>query len=131
MPVDSGQDIITACLLEEGIIQNTIKDKSYVRVSDVKKVKDLNQKLSDNQPYCVLIRTGKTSSVTQEARRLVASKEFVKTTIAKAIVVEGAWSRIIANLYLRVNKPNMTTKIFEKPEDAIDWLRIEYKNFKL
>ncbi len=43
-------------------------------------------------------------------------------TIADAIVVNGISQRIMANLYLRFNKPKTPTKIFADEESAAFWL---------
>lgn len=43
-------------------------------------------------------------------------------TIADAIVVNGMAQRIMANLYLRFNKPITPTKVFADQESAAFWL---------
>lgn len=45
-----------------------------------------------------------------------------KYTIADAIVVNGMAQRIMANLYLRFNKPVTPTKVFADQESAAFWL---------
>ncbi len=117
-------------LLEKGIIENAIRNKANLHVEDVVEAKKENQRISNNKPYCVLVTTEDAGAVTKEARQLMASKEFAEKTVAKAIVVGNQWTKILANLYVRVNQPHVLTKVFEEREDAITWLRKQYEENK-
>ena len=115
---------ITSTVLENGIVENYVPSRMLVDSDDLIKLKKNNQKLMGGNPYCVLL-TGGRAIITKEAREMAAAQDFIQITIAMAIVVDTKWSRIFANLYLRVNKPKMETRIFEVREEAIEWLRLK------
>lgn len=112
-------------MLEEGIVENNVPNGVLVETEDLVALRRANIQLMQDHPYCVLLTGGK-SIISKEARELAASQDFSKRTVAMAIVVESRWSRILANLYIRVNKPKLKTKIFDEREDAVDWLRLRY-----
>lgn len=60
-----------------------------------------------------------------EAREVVSSKRFQKITIAMAVVVVGysLAIKMIANFFMRINKPVTPTKLFKKEANAIEWLK--------
>ena len=72
-----------------------------------------------------MVISGHLSSVSKEAREVVASREFMGKTLAKALIVDSLKHRIVGNFYLSVNKPNIKTKIFSERAEALKWLRIQ------
>jgi hypothetical protein len=109
--------------VESGIIENYIKPGVLIEVADAWELKRQNLLLSDQREYCVLVVSGHLSSVSKEAREVVASAEFVGKTKAKALMVDSLGHRIVGNFYLSVNKPAIKTKIFSDRAEALKWLR--------
>lgn len=70
--------------------------------------------------YLNLIKAGIRTEVEEDLRWSAATSNDY--TIADAIVVSGISQRIMANLYLRFNKPAKPTKIFSDEESAAFWL---------
>ena len=62
------------------------------------------------------------SDVSPEVRVYAASREENKHTLADAIVISGFSQKILADFYLKFNKPVSPTKIFNKLDKAVDWL---------
>jgi len=60
---------------------------------------------------------------------LVASKDFQGKNIAKALVFDGLGQRIIANFYMRVNRPHIKTAVFGDRQRAILWLQDELAKY--
>jgi ribosomal protein L16/L10AE len=129
--VDASEPKVACKVLEEGIIENIVLERANLEVEDVKKVKEQNLKLVNDMPYCVLLTTGQRGTASKEARQLAASRAFANKTVAKAIVVENVWTKILANLYVRVNQPMTETRVFDTRNEAIRWLREMYRNHKL
>ena len=50
-----------------------------------------------------------------------------KNTLADALVINSLAHKILANFYMKMNKPVKPTKIFTSQKKAVDWL----KNLKL
>lgn len=111
--------------LEPGLLETVIKNNATIESRDAWEIKKYNLKISNNKPYVVLVTSGHLSSVSRGAREVVASKEYVGNTIAKALLVESLGHRIVGNFYLAVNKPFIKTRMFTEREEALAWLRKE------
>lgn len=112
-------------LVEEGIVVNHIKLGKLIEANDVYEIRNINLDLVKHQPYGVLVESDELTSFSAEARILAASKEIACHSAAKALLINSLGQRIIANFYLKVNKPYVKTRVFEKKEDAYDWIRTE------
>jgi hypothetical protein len=72
-------------------------------------------------PFCIDARKLKT--VTKEARDFFASEKSIQGSKAAAIVFDSVFSCMVANFYLHFNKPQVPVKLFNKMEEAINWLK--------
>lgn len=72
--------------------------------------------------YLNLIEAGILTEVEDDMRKSSASEAENKHTIADAIIVKSLSQRLIANFYLRFNRPVKPTRIFSDPESAAFWL---------
>lgn len=117
--------------VEEGIIENYFMGEKMIEVNDVKELRNTNLEIADHKPYTVLVMAEELASFSRETRELLASKEFVGKTKAKALVINGLGQRIMANFYLHINKPFIKTRLFNDRNKAIEWLRGEYLNIKV
>lgn len=115
----------TVTILEPGIVEDHVKSGMHMETRDVWNLKKINQDLMGNRTYAVLISSGHLSSVSKNAREVVASKEFVGRTLAKALLVESLGHRIVGNFYLTVNRPFIKTRIFTDRNEALHWLRLQ------
>lgn len=66
---------------------------------------------------------GKYMNATKEAREFGASAEGLKNSIAEAYVFDSLPHRIIANFYIKFNKPTVPTKFFKTKIEAEVWLK--------
>ena len=114
-------------LVGQGIIENRILDGHQMEVEDVLELKQANIQLSEGKPYAVLVTFGHLTEVSKESRELIASKDFVKNTVAKALLVNNIGHRLVGNFYLSVNRPAIRTHVFTNREQAIEWLSTELK----
>lgn len=59
-----------------------------------------------------------------EARQIVSSESFKKITVAMALVVGySSPTRMVANFFMRINKPVTPTKLFTNKKSAKKWLK--------
>ena len=119
----------STCLLEDGILQITFKSGKLIQPEDLWEIKRIDEQLTGNKPYTVLVQAEELTNFSVETRQLTASKEFKGLTIAKALLFEGLAQRIIVNFYMKVNMPYTKTKAFSEREKALEWLREEYQLF--
>ena len=62
--------------------------------------------------------------VTPQAREYMSSAaKMVQIRKASAIVTNSLANKLIANFYIRVNKPLNPTRVFNNESDAVHWLR--------
>lgn len=108
-------------LREDGIVQVNTKDHNYT----LQNLKDINaaQKKINNGVRRPLLVVGATyANVDGDAREYMASVESTKHSSAEAFVIRSLGQRILANFYLKVNKPEAPTRFFNDIKSAEDWL---------
>lgn len=110
-------------LLEPGLVENTLREGITIEPDDVLAFKQANENLAAGHNYAVLVDFSEVVSVTREAKELVASKEFKRKAIAQALLINSLGQKIVANFYLRVNKPHLPTKAFTDRGKALEWIR--------
>jgi hypothetical protein len=120
-------DFVTITKLDEHLVENKFHSGAAVDVEEILKIKQANESLFLNQKYAVLAIAAEFSTITRDAQSLIASKNFVKNTVAKAILVQYLGQKIMGNFYLNFNKPHIKTKIFTEREKAIEWLYLQLK----
>lgn len=110
-------------LLEPAILENIINDGVVIEPADVIAFKQANENLAKGKPYAVLVNFAEVVSIKREAKELVASKNFKRQAVAQALLINSTGQKIVANFYLKFNKPHLPTKAFTDRERAMDWLR--------
>jgi hypothetical protein len=110
--------------LESGIFRIECEEDVVYDVQMVRENLSCIRKLAEGKLVPVYSLAGKYTLATKEAREYVAKAEMSRTILsAEAFVVQSASQRIIANFYLRINKPRIPTAFFKKEEDAVKWLK--------
>ncbi len=72
--------------------------------------------------YLNLFEFEDNSEVDNEVRDWAAIKSGNHYTIADAFVIKNFAQKILTNFYLRFNKPQKPSKVFNNTGDAINWL---------
>lgn len=81
------------------------------------------QKENFNVKLPVLILCNEFSSTNLELMLAVSKNENNPYSKADAFVIKSLAQKILANFYLKINKPERPTKFFNKKEEALDWLK--------
>ena len=110
------------------LIEFLVKDNFNLQASDVWESRDLSVNYIPNKKFFVLFEGGEDASVSGEARRAGASKEYTGHVAALALYSNKAYERIIGSLFLKINKPLVPTEFFDDKDKAIAWLRIMQKS---
>ena len=113
----------TVSLLDEGVLHVHIKDGSEMELSDAILAVEAEGKVGGGKKYPVLIDCGEFASVDKEARVFSASPESNIYTIASAIAFVSLGHKLLANFYIKHNKPSVPTQMFKTKEEAIEWLK--------
>ena len=121
-PVDLGHSVLT--LLASGIVRIQCAEDVVYDVQKIKENLATIQKISGGKKVPVFSLAGKYTLATKEAREFVAKAEVSRKILtAEAFVVQSTAQRIIANFYLRINKPKIPTAFFKSEVDAVEWLK--------
>lgn len=62
------------------------------------------------------------SDVSAEAKKYFASEEVTKLGLCHAIFLKSKTLKLLANAYLKFNKPKIPTKFFSSVEKAQEWV---------
>lgn len=110
-------------LTKEGIMCIHIKADSDIELKDAVLIVEAMGKLGNQKKYPVLIDAGEFSSVDKETRIFAASIESNIYTLADAVAYCNLAQQLMAQFYLKYNKPTVPTKVFADKEEAITWLK--------
>lgn len=123
-------NVVRSIKIDEAIIE--LKEQGYVRVLFLDNVVldvDLQYKLLENykilcqdKKYPFLFEAMENVSVTKEARDNARNLEEQAPILKTAVVAGTLPYRMIANFYLKFNKPRIPFKLFSTKKDALKWL---------
>ncbi|MES2589399.1 MAG: hypothetical protein V4622_10495 [Bacteroidota bacterium] len=120
----------TIRLIEDQIVEDSVKHGTVIDFNEVLEIKSANIKLTQGKKYVILIDAEDFLSVTKDARELLSSREFAGNSIAKALLITSFAQKILANFYITVHKPYISTQAFTDREEAIIWLRIQLNEYQ-
>lgn len=111
--------------LEDGLIELTFKEHISFELNDALEVDEVFRKFVGEKPYYTLVDGSSLfSSISEEARAHFAKPNDINIhRKAEALVAENFANRIIANLYMAINKPSNPVKVFSNKESALAWLK--------
>lgn len=114
-------------LLSNHIIHYTFLPNSEVNEIEHQSNHNALLELVDNSiKYPLLIDGDDFANVTPEGRKLIRQLEPLIPISARAIVIKILGQRILANFYIRFQKPIIPTKVFNDYKEALEWLE-KYK----
>jgi len=108
--------------IENGIMYITVKPDIFVELHMVKEVIAKQRDVLNGKPILVALDVSKASGVTKEAREYTSGKHVEGLQIAMAIIIDSLPMRLLANFFIKFNKPPAPTKMFNSMEDSIEWL---------
>jgi hypothetical protein len=114
--------ICELCLREDGVLRIYIKAGEIFNLDDAKELIAAGKELGRGKPVRNLIVLGEHATADPEAREYAATKEAAKYRRADAFVIKSLAQRIVANFYLKFNKPFTPTKVFSSEDCAEAWL---------
>lgn len=108
---------------EEGILRYEIDGVDEITKDNLIEYFEAIKNLGNGKSFCNLVLLKKFVSVGSEARKVAASEENNRYTIADAFVTDSVALKLVGNFYIRYDKPVRPTKLFTNEEDALRWLR--------
>jgi len=108
---------------EDEIVVQRLRDKARQTVADAKENVAAYFNLCEGGKRPCLVDGRSALTAEPGVREHYARPEVAERTIAVALLVGSSAMRVIANLFLTVNKPIMPTRLFTVEQEAVDWLR--------
>ncbi|MBL7892484.1 MAG: STAS/SEC14 domain-containing protein [Bacteroidia bacterium] len=114
-------------LRPDNILCIDLKEDHVVEMTDQDDINAAIGKIANGNKYLILTIGGKYTSFSQEVIENSAAPQNFKHTLADAFVINSTHQRLLANFYVKVVKPPVPTRYFEKQEEAIKWLHSLFK----
>lgn len=111
-------------LYENGIYHMTVKKNEKVTMDFVQKGYDFLDEYGGG-PFYNIYEFDSFSDVDPEVREWAASPANNSYTYIDAIVISNFPQKILADFYIKINKPVKPTRIFYSLEKAFDWVLSE------
>lgn len=105
------------------IVYVTFKDDCNLDIPLQMRLLDYYKEITDNKLMHFMFFAAENVSLSKEARDNAVKIEDQSMLGATAVVVDTLAYKLIANFYLKFNKPKRPYKVFSKEEDAIKWLK--------
>lgn len=107
----------------DGISWAIVEANAVLDLDDVKALGELaRQTHNPDLPFFLVLDARLLSNISNEARNFGTSSEFSGMLKAMAIVVDSPATRILANFYMRFNRPHTPTRVFSDDKIAKAWL---------
>ena len=113
----------TVSLLDDGIMHIHLNGGTEIELSDAVLIVEAMGVLGGGKRFPVLIDAGEFTSIDKEVRIFSASEESNLYTLADAIAYYSFAQKLIADFYVKHNKPIAPTKVFSSKIEAIEWLK--------
>jgi len=111
-----------ASFIEGHIIYIELNDFEIFETQDILKLRDWISKNIKEKKLYNIFQFGNGSSISREARELVAKKEDGQVTIGTAIIVRNMAQQLIVDYFIKINKPERPAKAFFKYDKAEAWV---------
>lgn len=121
--VEFETDIFRMKINDDLIKEIIVKKNQTLKLKDILETKQLSVEYKPGVKFYVLIEGEENASVSVEAKTAAASEEYSKYTSALALCSNNLYDAIVGNLFLKVNRPKVPTRFFEKREVALLWLK--------
>lgn len=115
-------DTIRVTVHANGFTELLIKNDATFDTKDIIQSKNFIIGILKDKKAYILVEAAGDIYTNKEARDLAASPEHSTHHGAVAICSDKLAYKILGSLYIKVNKPNVPTKFFNKRNEAVDWL---------
>lgn len=105
-----------------------IKEGAEITIESVQEEYDSQKTLVGNDEYAVLIDGAKNFMMPLDARKYMANHQTPNWKATAIVSNNNLSTHLIANFYLKTNKPIVPTKLFKYTEGAIVWLKSKLEN---
>ena len=110
--------------IEDGIIYNRYKpDLKKLTLDVAERIVQDRLTVSNGVTMPVFIDLTNAISMDKVARKYLATGDAMRYLSASALLVRNEITKLGGNIYVRIGKPSIPTKLFTDQEKAIHWLQ--------
>ncbi len=108
---------------EDGILNIKIKKGAHLTLEKIQEYFEVSNNLLGDRSALVLFDASEKYSITEEAKAYGQTEDATKKRIAIAFVTNSMANKLMFNLYLKIYKPKVPTKMFSNKTSALSWLK--------
>lgn len=108
---------------EDGIVQICFDDNCEVDTKDCEDIVSAYDQLLKNKKYPLLHFLGNYTTFTKGTREFSVTERGMQYSAAEAYIFSSLAHKIVANFYIKINRPPVTTKFFTNEVEAVAWLK--------
>jgi hypothetical protein len=110
-------------LRNDGIVQISYPDYFSFTLEDSIESVNAIGKITNGIPHPILKIPGKYTTVDKDTRDHVAKGDGARFSIAEAFIITSLAHKLIANFYIKIDKPQKPTRFFSTITEAEIWLK--------
>ena len=99
---------------------HTVED-AEIEIPEIDELNKHLRSLVEDRLCYLIVFPGVGSSSSNEARKH-AAKQKGKNIIAEAIIIDNLAIRLLANFYMKINRPEQKIKLFSNEVAALEWI---------
>ena len=107
---------------EDDILNINFKEDADVKLENAKENLKARKAFQKEEKVKVLSDVSNVWNISKDARAFFATKQVTDLNIAMAMIAKSFSSKILANFFMKFNKPATPTKMFNSKEKALAWL---------
>ena len=108
--------------IKDNIVYLIYKEQADIGISEIEENISVKTNIQEGKKMKTLVDVTKVWHYSDEARKIVSSERFKSITIAMAVVVGYSLPiKMVANFFMKINKPLTPTKLFSNREKAKEW----------
>ena len=113
----------TLSLREDGIVHVFYHDDTVLDIPLQLKMAEAFNEIADGKPSLFIFEAGENVQITKEARNNALKLEDSTPILASAVIAHNLAYRMIANFFLKVQKPKGKYYVVANIDEAVKWLK--------
>ncbi|MFN3916174.1 MAG: hypothetical protein ACK4K0_00415 [Flavobacteriales bacterium] len=108
---------------QNGILVIHIQKNAFVQTQHIKEMLKIHGELTNGKRCPCVMVLGDYANVSINGRKFLATEDAVQFSLCEAFVVKSLAQKILGNFYLKFDKPNVPSRLFNNFEDAYAWAK--------
>lgn len=96
-------------------------EEAEIEIPEIDELNKNLKALTGDRPCYLIVFPGVGSISSHEARKYAAAQKG-KNIVAEAIVINNLAVRLLANFYMKINRPEQKIKLFKNEASALEWI---------